>query len=152
MRPGVHTEELAVGGHHLGGQQVVDREAVLSDQVADADTKGEPADPDRAGVAEPGPKAVRARRGRVVTGGQAGLGPRGAAFGIDGKRPQVPEVQHDPPVRDASPALLWPPLRTASSRPVSHASSTTRETSPASATRTMTAGRPAGGRRRRPGP
>ena len=39
------------------------------------------------------------------------------------------------------PAPLWPPLRTASSRPVSRASAIDAATSSASATRTMTAGR-----------
>ena len=58
---GVDAEELAVGGHDLGGEQVVDREAVLADEVADAAAERDPADPDRAGVAEPDRQAVRAR-------------------------------------------------------------------------------------------
>ena len=34
MGLGVDLEQAAVGGHHLGGQQVVDGQAVLSDQIA----------------------------------------------------------------------------------------------------------------------
>ena len=52
----------AVRGHDLGGEQAVDRQAVLADEVADAAAEREAADPDRAGVAEP--VASRARRPR----------------------------------------------------------------------------------------
>ena len=41
-----------VGGHDLGGQQAVDRQAVLPDQVADPAAGRDPADPDGAGIAE----------------------------------------------------------------------------------------------------
>jgi len=46
-----------------------------------------------------------------------------------------------PPSEVPNPARLWPPLRTASSAPVSRARLTVRETSDASATRTIAAGR-----------
>lgn len=46
-----------------------------------------------------------------------------------------------PPSEPLCPALLWPPLRTASSLPASAASLTTRETSSASTGRTMADGR-----------
>ena len=46
-----------------------------------------------------------------------------------------------PPSEALWPAGLWPPLRTASSVPVSRASVMTRETSAASAARTIMAGR-----------
>ena len=58
---GVDATELAVGGHDLGREQVVDGQAVLANQVPDAAAERDPADPDRAGVAEPGREAVRAR-------------------------------------------------------------------------------------------
>ena len=35
MRLGIHTKELPVRGHDIGGQQRVNREAVLADEVAD---------------------------------------------------------------------------------------------------------------------
>ena len=57
-----------------------------------------PADPDRAGVAEPGRQAVGAGRGRVLPGGQARLGPRGAPVDVDVQRAHVREVEHDPPL------------------------------------------------------
>ena len=62
----VDAEQLAVRGHDVGGEQVVDREPVLADEIADAAAEGDPADPDRAGVPErrwPG----RGRRPRPCT-------------------------------------------------------------------------------------
>jgi hypothetical protein len=41
-------------GHDLGGQQVVDREAVLANEEPDAAAQRDPADADGAGVAEAG--------------------------------------------------------------------------------------------------
>ena len=46
-----------------------------------------------------------------------------------------------PPSETPWPAALWPPLRTASSRPVSRAMAITRAMSSASAARMITAGR-----------
>jgi hypothetical protein len=104
MRLVVHPEQLAAGGHHLGGQQVVDRQAVLSDQVADAAGQGDPADADRAGVAEPGRQPVLGRRHCVLAGGQARLGPGGTRLCVDVQRPHGRQVQHDPPLDDAVPS------------------------------------------------
>ena len=56
----VHLQKLAVGGHKLGRQQVVDRETVLPDQEPDAAAEREPADSDRPRIAEAGREAVRA--------------------------------------------------------------------------------------------
>jgi hypothetical protein len=39
MGLGVHVEHLAVGGHQLRGQQVVDGQAVLANQVAGASAR-----------------------------------------------------------------------------------------------------------------
>jgi hypothetical protein len=44
----VDVQQLAVGGHHLGGQQAVDGQAVLSDQVPDAAAEGVPPIPTEA--------------------------------------------------------------------------------------------------------
>src|SRR5215218_6825084 len=74
---------------------------VLADQVADPAAEGEPADPDRAGVAEPGRQAVRPGRGRVLPGGQARLRPGGALVGVDVQPPHPRQVQHDPALADA---------------------------------------------------
>jgi len=101
MGVGVHPQLLAVGGHHLGGQQVVDGEAVLADQEADPTAQGDPADPHRAGVAEPGRQAMLAGGGGVVAGCQSGLGPGGACRDVDVQGPHVAEVEHDAAVADA---------------------------------------------------
>jgi hypothetical protein len=98
---GVDADEFAVGGDQLGGEQVVDRQAVLADQVADAAGEGDPADADRAGVAEPGRQAVGVRGGGVLPRGQARLGPGGAALWVDVQRTQVRQVEDDAPVADA---------------------------------------------------
>ena len=99
----VDVEQLAVGGHQLGGQQLVDRQAVLSDQVADAAAEGEPADPDRAGVAEPGRQPVGAGGGGVLAGRQPRLGPGGALLGVDLQGVHVGQVEHDAAVGGAVP-------------------------------------------------
>jgi hypothetical protein len=94
-------EELAVGGHDLGGQQRIDRQAVLARQVADATAKGEAADADRAGVPEADGQPVRGRRGRDLAGGQSRLCPRGATLDVDVERLHVTQVEHDPDVGGA---------------------------------------------------
>lgn len=92
---------MAVRGHHLGGQQAVDGEAVLANEVANAATQSDPPDPDRTGVAEPGRQAVGASRSRVFSCGQVRLDLGGAPLGIDVQRPHVRKIEHDPPARDA---------------------------------------------------
>jgi hypothetical protein len=46
IRPSVHAQALAVRGHEVCGQQVIDRKAMLTDEISDSATKGESADPD----------------------------------------------------------------------------------------------------------
>ena len=62
----VDLEDRPVRGHDLGGQQAVDRQPVLADEVADAAARRDPAEPDRAGVAEAGGEAALGRRRRVA--------------------------------------------------------------------------------------
>jgi hypothetical protein len=100
---GVDVQHLAVGGDQLGGQQAVDGEAVLSDQVADAAAEGDAADADRAGVAEPGRQAVGAGGGGVGAGGQARLRPGGALLRVDLQGVHVGQVQHDAAIGGAVP-------------------------------------------------
>ena len=100
MVVGVDVEELAVGGDQLGGQQVVDRQAALDQQP---DAAAQPADADRAGVAEPGGQPMRAGGGAVGAGGQAGLRPGGALLGVDLQGVHVGQIQHDPAVGGAVP-------------------------------------------------
>ena len=96
MRLGVHAKELAVGGYHVRGEQAVDREPVLADEISDASAEREPADPDRTGVAERCREPVLGGGGRVSTGGQAAAGPRRAALVVDLQPVEVAEVEHDP--------------------------------------------------------
>ena len=98
---GVHAQELTVGGHDVGGEQVVDREAVLAREEADTAGQRDPADPDRARVAEPGREAVRAGRGGVLARGQPGLGPGRASLGIDLECAHRGEIEDDPALGDA---------------------------------------------------
>ena len=78
MGLGIRAELLPVRGHDVGRQQVVDREAVLADEIAHAAAERDPADADGAGVAETRGEAVLRRRDRVGACGQPCLGPGGA--------------------------------------------------------------------------
>ena len=91
----VDEAELAIGRHDLRRQQVVDRQTVLADEVADAAAQREAADPDRAGVAEADRQAVRGRRLGHLAGREPGLRPGSAAFRIDLDRLHVAQVDHD---------------------------------------------------------
>ena len=92
---GVDQQALAVGGHHLGRQHVVDRQPELAHEVADAATERDPADPDRPRVAEPDRQAVRRERPGHLRGGQPGLGPRRPALDVDVEALEVGEVEDD---------------------------------------------------------
>ena len=98
---GIHAVELAIGGHDLGGQQAVDREALLADEVPHAAAERDPSDPDRTRVAEPDPQAVRVGGVRELERRQAGLRPRRAPLGVDLDRAQIGEIDHDPAVGHA---------------------------------------------------
>ena len=65
---GIHVQELAVRGHHFRGQQIVNRQPVLADQVANAAAQRDAANAHRAGIAEAGSEAVRACRGGIFAG------------------------------------------------------------------------------------
>ena len=93
--------QLAVGGHDLGGEQGVDRQAVLAHEVADAATERDPAEPDRARVAEAGRQAVLGGGRRVLGGGQARPGPGGPCVDVDVELVEVAQVDHDAVVDDA---------------------------------------------------
>ncbi len=97
---GVGAQDLAVRGHDLSGQQIVDGQAVLAHQEPYAAAQREPPDPHRAGVAEPSGQAVGPRRSCVFTGGQTCLGPGGVPFGIDVQPFHVRKIEHYPPFRD----------------------------------------------------
>ena len=96
VRLGVHAEDLAVGGDDLGGEEVVDREAVLAHEISDASAEREPADPDRAGVAERRREAMLRCGVGVPARREPCLGPRRAALDVDLQTVQVAKVEDDP--------------------------------------------------------
>src|SRR5262249_22683100 len=91
-------DDAALGGDHLGGQQVVDGEPVLAHEVADAAAEGEPGD---AGVAHDAAGGGQtAGLGLVVDGAPQGttLHPGCAVGGVDPHGPHRRQVDHDPVV------------------------------------------------------
>ena len=100
MAIGIDSQELAIGGDDVRGQQVVDRQAVLAHQVADAATKGDAADAHRGRVAEAGDELVFDDRGRVRARGQPRLDPRRVTCDVELQGAHVPQVQHDAVIDD----------------------------------------------------
>ena len=68
----------------------------LRTRIADASAEREPADPDRAGVAERRREPVLRGGVGVPTGGQAAAGPRRPALDVDLQPVQVAKVEDDP--------------------------------------------------------
>ena len=134
-------DELAVGGHQVDGQQLVDREPVLAHDPADAAAEREPGDPgvgdDPAGRREP----ERLRLAVELAPEHAGLGPRRRASGST----WMPFISQRsitiPPSQTERPGKLWPPPRTATRRPVARANRTAAMTSATPAQRAISAGR-----------
>src|SRR5690606_21463356 len=84
-----------------GGNQVVDRQTVLAHQIADPAAEGDPADPDRGGIAEASGQAVLGGRGRVLARGQPTFGGGDSAHGVDLQSLQFSKVEDDPAVGGA---------------------------------------------------
>src|SRR5581483_6823666 len=84
----------AVGGHHLGGEEVVDAEAGAAGQIADAAAEGEAADAGRRDDAAGRGQAMRV--GGVVEDapGATATRPRGARPGVDLHVLEQREVDH----------------------------------------------------------
>jgi hypothetical protein len=95
---GVGPDELAIGGDHVGREDVVDREAVLADEEADPAAGRDPADPDRAGVPEPDHEPVRTAGRRQLRRRETRLGPHGPLLDIELDALQRAEVEDDPTV------------------------------------------------------
>ena len=83
---GTGGERLAVGGHHVGRNEVVDRQAVASGEVADAPTEGESAHTGGRHDPAGGSQAVG-------VGGVVQVAEQGAPTA---PRPPVPGVDSDP--------------------------------------------------------
>ena len=91
-------QQLAVGRYDVDGEQVVDREAVLAHQPADATAEGEPGDSGMAHDSAGGGQAVRLRLVVDVAPQRTTLHPGPAVGRIDPHAPHRREVDDDPVV------------------------------------------------------
>src|SRR4029450_6495739 len=80
----------------LSREQVVDREPVLADEVADPAAERDPPDADRARVPQADAEPVRRGGVREFGRGETRLGPSGAFLDIDVDRLHLREVEDDP--------------------------------------------------------
>src|SRR5262249_9596146 len=85
----------AVGGDHLGGQQVVDGESVLAHEEADAAAEGEPGDAGVADDAAGGGQTVGLRLVVDITPKRTALHPGRATGGVDPHGPHRGEVDDE---------------------------------------------------------
>ena len=97
----VDPEQLPVCGHDLGGEQVVDREAVGAHEKAHASAERDPADPDRCRVAEPRREPMLAGPHAVLASGEPRVCPCRAIFDIELERLHLGEIDHDAAVGGA---------------------------------------------------
>jgi hypothetical protein len=97
----VHVQSVSPGGDELDREQVVDRQAVLSDEPADPSAQREPCDANRPGVAEPGCQSVTRGLDGVLPGGKAGLRPSALTNRVDVQATHVSQVEHEPAVAGA---------------------------------------------------
>ena len=97
----VGDDDIALGGHHFGGEQRVDGEAVLAHHVADAAAQRQAADADGGGIAEADDEAVLLDRAGHFAGGEAGAAPGGARRRVDVDAVQAADVDNDAAFGDA---------------------------------------------------
>jgi hypothetical protein len=105
---------LALGGDHLGGEQVVDGEPVLAHEPADAAAEGEPADAGVAHDAAGGGQTVGLRLVVDVAPQGTALHPGRAPAGSTRTARIAERSMTMPSSHTAVPATLWPPPRTRS--------------------------------------
>lgn len=97
----VHVQELPVGGHQLGGQQLIDGHAILAAEETEAAAQGNPGNPHRSDIAEPGGEAVGCGGGGIFTGGQATFGPGRPVLNIDIQGFHIFHAEYDAAMRGA---------------------------------------------------
>ncbi len=95
---GGRPDDAALGGHHFGGQQVVDGEPVFAHEEADAAAEGEPGDAGVAHDAAGGRQTVGLRLVVDVAPESTTLHPGRATGGVDPHGPHRREVDDDPVV------------------------------------------------------
>ncbi len=98
---GIHMEQVAIRGDDVHRQQVVDGEAVLAHEIADAAAQRDAADAHRTRIAKPDREAMRARRGGDFRRRQARFGPHGRSIDIDLQPLHARQVEHDAAIRNA---------------------------------------------------
>ena len=91
-------QQLALGGHDVDGEEVVDREAVLAHQPANATAEGEPGDTGVAYDSAGGGQTVRLRLVIDVTPQRTTLHPDPAVGGINPHGPHCRKINDDPVV------------------------------------------------------
>ena len=111
-------QNLPVGSHYFGAEEVVAREAGSSREVADAASEGEPAHTRRGHNASRGRKTVRIRRIVEDAPGRAPSGPGSQLLGIDLHIPHTRQVDDEcvvrgPETRDAVPSSAYRQLEPA---------------------------------------
>jgi hypothetical protein len=99
----VHREMLPVGGHHFSREHVIDGQAVLADEKAEAAAEREPTEADARSVAEPGRPAAFAGHPTVVACLHAGLRPCGPAVRVHFDSVHPREIEDDAAVGRAVP-------------------------------------------------
>ena len=134
-------DELAPGGDEVDGEELVDRQPVLSMEPAEAAAERQAGD---AGVGDdPARRRQPERLGLAVelAPEHAGLDPRRARLRVDADPLHRPQVDDDAAVADREARIAVPPPRTATARPVLLANLTAALTSAAPAQRAISAGK-----------
>ena len=109
---GGRPDDAAVGGDHLGGQQLVDGEPVFAHEEADATAEGEPGDAGVAHDAAGGGQTVGLRLVVDVAPQSTTLHPGRAVAGSTHTGRIAERSMTTPPSHTAVPATLWPrPVR-----------------------------------------
>src|SRR5512134_2496639 len=106
-------QNLPVGGDHLGAEEVVARQADTPGEVADAASKGEPADSRRRDDSPGGRQAVGMRRVVEDAPCRAAFCPCGRALRVDLNIPHARQIDDDCVVRGPEPrnAVATSPYR-----------------------------------------
>ena len=91
----VDREDAGIGRHDLGGDEIVDRQAVLAGQEPDPATRRDAADADGGRVAERDRQSVRRGCRRDVSGRETRLGPGEPPVRIDQDRLHRRKIEDD---------------------------------------------------------
>jgi len=141
MLVGSGAHEPAVGGHELGGDQVVAGQAVSALEPARAAAEREPGDAGRRHPPAGGGQTVRLRRPVDLCPNGAAADARDAPLGVHDDVGHAADVEDHAVVASDQPATECPPPRTAMGRPRWRAKASAAMTSSGAAQRATKAGR-----------